>query len=575
MGSFWFQAFSDLVYEVCLLATLWKLLQVFWDTVFKAVEQWIQNQEQGMEEEVDEDEWHDAQQILDPIEEDEGFFEEIPPVAKSAWKKVLPAKKVSPECLQYNPFRGFRVTGNEDCLYLNIYTPKVYFEGEEKKLPVIVWIHGGFYNFGSGGEYGPAYLLEKNVVLVTINYRLGVLGFLSTGDKSAPGNNGLRDQAMAIKWVADNIGSFGGDKNRITVVGFSAGGSSVHFHMLTNRTRNYFQQAISMSGTAFNPWALIPVQEVQKATRQMADIFQCPTRPSQAMVDCLRRQSSASLVARQSALFPKWPYPYVLFGPVVDAFEGNADPIIPLSPEDAYKSKAVHNITWIATMTKQEGHFALLFPTLMGRMTTLRRHWKNIAPLLLVYEKETDKVAEVTDKITDYYFKGVDPLVASLDTFSEMYTDRHFGNSLHKALQYHSKIAPTYSYVFDFMGKYNLGNLIGQRQHEWGVGHAEDTFYLFNSSSSYAGFKKSDPELKLSSIMVNVICNFVRTGKPTYTTENATTWDIWERIEDPDAMSFLQLATDIKMVPEPHQNRIKFWEGLNLTSVIPSKIRSL
>ena len=102
-------------------------------------------------------------------------------------------------------------------------------------LPVMVWIHQGGFFFGHGGPsfLGPNFLLSKDIVLVTMNYRLGILGFLTTGDSVAPGNFGLKDQVLALKWVQQNIKSFGGNPNKVTIFGESAGGASVAFHALS------------------------------------------------------------------------------------------------------------------------------------------------------------------------------------------------------------------------------------------------------------------------------------------------------------------------------------------------------
>lgn len=102
----------------------------------------------------------------------------------------------------------------------------------------MVYIHGGAFLFGSStsSSYGPEYLLCENVILVTLNYRLGALGFLSTGDEVAPGNWGLKDQVLALKWVQNNIEYFGGDSNLVTIFGESSGGVSVHFLTLSNST---------------------------------------------------------------------------------------------------------------------------------------------------------------------------------------------------------------------------------------------------------------------------------------------------------------------------------------------------
>lgn len=105
-------------------------------------------------------------------------------------------------------------------------------------MNVVVHIHGGAFIGGEGIKYGPQYLLDGNdFVFVTINYRLGVLGFASTGDEILPGNNGLKDQVAALKWIQQNINAFGGNPNNVTITGMSAGASSVHYHLLSPMTK--------------------------------------------------------------------------------------------------------------------------------------------------------------------------------------------------------------------------------------------------------------------------------------------------------------------------------------------------
>lgn len=138
-------------------------------------------------------------------------------------------------CLQYSHENGgaAAVKGNEDCLYLNIYRPN---DQSLNNMDVIFYIHGGAFMFNNGGSNQPIYLLDKDVVLISINYRLGPLGFLSLEDKVLPGNNGLKDQALALKWVKANIHYFGGNPNSITITGMSAGSASVHLHTLSPST---------------------------------------------------------------------------------------------------------------------------------------------------------------------------------------------------------------------------------------------------------------------------------------------------------------------------------------------------
>ena len=151
------------------------------------------------------------------------------------------------ECPQTSATTG-AVAGNEDCLYLNVYAPA---EGDD--LPVMVWMHGGAFILGNGGgEYDPTRLVAKDVIVVTLNYRLGLLGFLAhPGLEHDGGNFGLMDQQEALRWVKDNIASFGGDADNITIFGESAGGHSVLSHIVSPRAQQeeLFSKAIIQSGS--------------------------------------------------------------------------------------------------------------------------------------------------------------------------------------------------------------------------------------------------------------------------------------------------------------------------------------
>ncbi|KAL3282159.1 hypothetical protein HHI36_005354 [Cryptolaemus montrouzieri] len=159
----------------------------------------------------------------------------ISPVPIEPWKDVLDATKPHAVCPQRDIYRRTDlIEGDEDCLYLNVYTPRLPSENLEL-LPVMVFFHGGGFLCGGGNSYwyGPDVLLDRDIVLVVTNYRLGALGFLSTGDSVSPGNYGLKDQSLALKWVKKNIEYFGGDPDSITLFGESAGGASANYHMLS------------------------------------------------------------------------------------------------------------------------------------------------------------------------------------------------------------------------------------------------------------------------------------------------------------------------------------------------------
>jgi acetylcholinesterase len=146
------------------------------------------------------------------------------------------------------------VLGSEDCLSLNVYVPAV----KSDKMPVMVWIHGGAFMNGSGSSamYSPEHLVQENVIIVTVNYRLGPLGFLSLPSGGVEGNAGLKDQLLALKWVQQNISQFNGDPNNVTLFGESAGGAAVHLHLLSENSRQYFHKVICQSGTSTIEWVM-------------------------------------------------------------------------------------------------------------------------------------------------------------------------------------------------------------------------------------------------------------------------------------------------------------------------------
>nr|CAD7204276.1 unnamed protein product [Timema douglasi] len=218
-----------------------------------------------------------------------------PPKAALPWTEVLNATSDVPVmCLQKNYLLpNPSVSGVEDCLVLNVFTPEI---NPSRPLDVMVYIHGGGFFSGTGATVynGPDYLMDKDIVLVTFNYRLGALGFLSTGDDEAPGNLGLKDQVTALRWVRDNIEAFGGNPNSVTIFGQSAGSSCVHYHILSKMSAGLFHRAISQSGTALNVFAW-PVDGLDLARRQ-ARLMGCPERNTTELVACLRAADAGDLI---------------------------------------------------------------------------------------------------------------------------------------------------------------------------------------------------------------------------------------------------------------------------------------
>ncbi|RXN38116.1 liver carboxylesterase 2-like protein [Labeo rohita] len=223
------------------------------------------------------------------------------PVEK--WDGVRDATKQPPMCLQDRQvsvvefeFLAMDVEipeVSEDCLYLNIYTPVK--PGEEAKLPVMVWIHGGGLVLGSASVYdGSVLSAYQDVVVVLIQYRLGLLGFFSTGDEHAPGNYGFLDQVAALQWIQENIHSFGGDPGSVTIFGESAGGMSVSTLILSPLASGLFHRAIAESGTAF--WDGFVMGNPLLRAQNTAKLCKCDSSSSSEIVDCIMRWSEEEVL---------------------------------------------------------------------------------------------------------------------------------------------------------------------------------------------------------------------------------------------------------------------------------------
>ncbi|KAM7225998.1 hypothetical protein CapIbe_023975 [Capra ibex] len=203
---------------------------------------------------------------------------------------------------------------NEDCLYLNIYVPtEDDIHDQNSKKPVMVYIHGGSYMEGTGNMIDGSILASYgNVIVITINYRLGILGFLSTGDQAAKGNYGLLDQIQALRWIEENVGAFGGDPKRVTIFGSGAGASCVSLLTLSHYSEGLFQKAIIQSGTALSSWAVN--YQPAKYTRILADKVGCNMLDTTDMVECLRNKNYRELI--QQTITPATYH--ISFGPVID-----------------------------------------------------------------------------------------------------------------------------------------------------------------------------------------------------------------------------------------------------------------
>lgn len=285
----------------------------------------------------------------------------LPPQPVKPWEGIVDATSRRTACPQVvlSNFLAGAIEYTEDCLHLNVWSPVAR---DEDLVPVVVWIHGGGFTQGcaSYDDYtGAALAAKTGLVVVSMNYRLGLLGFLDANSPESPGNMGLMDQNVALKWVQENIREFGGDPSRVTIFGESAGGMSVHAHMLSPMSRGLFQRAYMMSGNLHSLDFFDATHESISKGDTVAAVVGCSggdrslASNPEAVIDCLRTKSADEiLLAASEALAPK------IF-PFLPTYHNE---FLPKVPTVAISKGFFHTVDIFLGVTEDEGTLALIYP---------------------------------------------------------------------------------------------------------------------------------------------------------------------------------------------------------------------
>ncbi|KAK7896593.1 hypothetical protein WMY93_021918 [Mugilogobius chulae] len=440
-----------------------------------------------------------------------GRFEK--PRRHPGWDGILKAKDYRPRCLQLNLLMT-DTRGSEDCLYLNIWVPQG--SSVSTNLPVMVWIYGGGYLVGGsmGANFLDNYLYDGqeiadrgNVIVVTLGYRVGTLGFLSTGESDLPGNYGLWDQQAAIAWVYRNIRSFGGDPSNITLFGESAGGASVSFQTLTPHNKGMIRRAISQSGVALCPWGII--RNPRRIAEEVALKVNCPT--DSRMAACLKMTdpyllTMAGTISMQSSPDQPLVNNLILSGVVDGDF-------LPDEPSKLFHNAA--DIDYIAGVNDMDGHLftAVDIPSVNSMLVDTPI--EELRRLLASYTKDKGKAGEENAFSTYSTGWGTNPNRETIKkTAVDIGTDYIFLVPTQAALYLHkanAKTGRTYSYLFSEPNR--MGGLITPYPSWMGADHADDLQYVFGKPfTTPLGYWPRHRDV--SKYMIAYWTNFAKTGDP-------------------------------------------------------------
>ncbi|ALC41293.1 Jhe, partial [Drosophila busckii] len=456
-----------------------------------------------------------------------------PPVGNLRFMNPVPASKLSGihnasyarmDCIQKNFLMPIpSVYGVEDCLYLNVYRPA---ELNDAKLPVMVYIHGGGFFSGSAHPLvtGPEFLMEEQIVLVTLSYRLGALGFLSTHDAAISGNFGLKDQRLALRWVQQHIELFGGDAQRVTIFGQSAGGVATHLHMLTTQTEQLFQHVISMSGTANVPFAINPLPLLQ--TRKVAEL--CHVKNAQSLstkqlAQALREVDVETLMNAGDGLKFWHVHHMTNYRPVVE--RGGQDAFLRQHPKQLIAQADYKKLPLLLGTVPQEGAVAVV--NIMENellRADFNANFDELLEMLLEFPAYVTAAArkQRLELIIEKYFNKQHELNGSTSkAFMNLITDRGFKQPLYKFLWDYVKSVdtqqhPLYMYSFNFKGSrsyaelYTAQNVTGK----YNVVHCDDLLYLFNSPLYFPQRVYDKVELQVIKALVQYFVHFAKFGAP-------------------------------------------------------------
>ena len=457
-----------------------------------------------------------------------------PPMPIGKWKKVFPARDFGPHCIQQGsyPDMVFHDNGpSEDCLSLNVWAPTDANPTNSKKpagLPVMVWIYGGGFETGGTSEnrQDGEFLAHRGVVVVSMNYRLGIFGFFAHPELTAEsgnhtsGNYGLLDQASALGWVRRNIAAFGGDPANITIFGQSAGSGSVCAQMASPLMAGLFAKAIGESGSAFN--SLPTLQQAERADAAWAE-----RALGSGRLFYLRQLPADEIL--KDAMSPNAPN----FGPIVDGF------FLPDTPAHIYADSKQAHIPLLAGWVANEA-LPNQIPTAQAFTALATREFgADAAQFLALYPASND--AEAVRSANDFL------------------SDHAMGFPTWAWIEAHAKTggAPIYRYFFALPSP-------GDRDHpaSEGARHSDDIEYVFGTLDLRPGMVVRPEDRALSEQMQQYWTNFARTGDP-----NAAGLPKWPAYAATSGWQVMHLNAPSQAMPDPYRDRYLF---LNSKWTIPA-----
>nr|AJP62555.1 carboxylesterase [Oxya chinensis] len=468
----------------------------------------------------------------------------VPPVGQLRYKDPVPYTwNGSVEAVEDAPRCSQRSGGQEDCLYLNVYVP---LGNDSSPLAVMFYIYGGKYARGSATNKPPDYFMDHGVLLVTFNYRVSSIGFLSLLNDDIPGNAGLKDQQMALQWVQRNIAAFQGDPASVSVGGESAGGCSVGDLITSPAAAGLFQQATIISGEAISPWGILP--DPRQRAFALAEVLGFSTNDSQQLVDFLRTQDAGDLVRHDVDIIPPEEAIRLVAMPWAPVIDGN---FIQEYPINKLRTGRYSKVPILVGYTSGEGTIGEQgkgYLTSEAALQELNEHFvEAAAPLVRLPTAEQREAAAL--RIREFYFGSGDITLAQAQAIIDLMTDFGFAEPSDTAVRImanHSDAAPIFYHLFDYRGP-SIGDST------YGTPHGSQRSMLFSGIVS----NPDEEFIQLRTNMVRLWANFVKYGTPSPDGETIE----WTAFNNAD-QNYMHITNTFEMKQNVLKERMDFWHEI-------------
>ncbi|XP_045456256.1 juvenile hormone esterase-like [Melitaea cinxia] len=430
-----------------------------------------------------------------------------PPKFSDVYKANNP-NVICPQFPTHDPLTAPSET--EDCLVLNVYVPSF----QNSTFPVMVFLHGGDFGVGSGSPafYGAEYLITHGVIVVTLNYRLNVYGFLNLGIPEAPGNAGLKDVRAALRWVKENIASFHGDPDNVTVFGQGSGGLAAIYLTMSESTKGLFHRIISASGTPFAPQSFDA--NPLATARQVAKSLGVNSKKPKELLDLYLNTP----INKVEEAIGKQMNPKSVFLPSVEKIFDGEEPFLTDTPYTILftgkKHKCFNPVPIIIGINTVEGLTSTLdYYTITSLMDRIKNEdYSALDQRSLIIPPEDKE--EFRNLMKETFFTNTTSDESLVGGIINLNTDFSFVGpiSLFTELYSNSSGMPVYQYIFNYIGNRNLGRILTNSSLD-ATANRDELFYIFELERMPLPMDENDA--RILTFMTMMWTNFAKYGSPT------------------------------------------------------------